>query len=214
MISTGYELPLSLAVCNRLASDWDQESCKGGAFMENQATSYGVRSRWLKDDDLFYPCNWVARDDKRTCYQLVTSRILRAIGVDWERVAEMCGEVEAGWKPACFQSFGRDVSGQSHRDPEEITEICAVARPHGGEQDCVMFAAMDIVGNFTGGAEAAVLCGLARDALRAPCFHAIGTMLGRRSTTSAGRERDCRGIAPAEADFVACVRGSTAGLPG
>ena len=102
--------------------------------MENFFTSYGGQSPWVRDDDPVYPCNEVAEEDKQTCYQLVTSRILRVIGVDWEKTAEICASVEKNWVAACFESYGRDVAGQTHRDPEEIREVCAVARPYGGER--------------------------------------------------------------------------------
>ncbi|MBA2643285.1 MAG: hypothetical protein H0U82_10205, partial [Actinobacteria bacterium] len=75
MITTGYQLPLSLEVCKRLASRWDRTSCKGGVFMENILTSYGGQSPWVRNDDPLYPCNWVAREDKYSCYQQATTRI-------------------------------------------------------------------------------------------------------------------------------------------
>jgi hypothetical protein len=208
MITTGYDLPRSLEACKRLAGDWDQNSCKGGAFMENIATSYGVASPWVKDDDPVYPCNWVEEEDKQTCYQLVTSRILRVVGVDWERVAQICSTVEQGWVSQCFQSYGRDVSGQTHRDPAQIVPLCAVARPYGGERDCVMFAAMDMTANFTGGTQAAQLCTTTPPDLRAPCFHAVGTIMGRFGTSPSEREADCRAISTVAADVDACVRGA------
>jgi hypothetical protein len=209
MITTGYDLPLSLKVCNRLAADWDAESCKGGVFMENMATSYGVRSRWVRDDDPIYPCNTVARDDKSTCYQLVTSRVLQVVGPDWERVAEICAGVEADWTRPCFESMGRDVSSQSHREAEAIAEGCAAVRAHGGERDCIRFAAMDMTANFTGGAEAAGLCSSTAPNLRAACFHAVGTIMGRFDTTDAAREARCNEIAAGPADRAACRRGAT-----
>jgi hypothetical protein len=212
MITTGYDLPLSLKVCNRLASDWDAESCKGGVFMENLSTSYGVRSRWVRDEDPVYPCNAVGRDDKSTCYQLVTSRVLQVVGPDWDRVAEICASVEAGWTRQCFESMGRDVSGQSHRDAEDIADGCAAARPHGGERDCIRFAAMDMTANFTGGVEAAGLCTTTR-AHRSACFYATGTIMGRFVATAAARQRRCRAITQTEDDRVACVRGASEGLP-
>ncbi len=213
MITTGYDLPRSLRVCNRLGGSWDRESCKGGVFMENISTSYGFRSRWLRDDDPVYPCSAVAPRDKAVCYQLVTSRVLQVVGPDWERVAEACAGVEAGWVASCFESMGRDVSGQSHRDPQEIAEACAAARPFGGERDCIRFAAMDMTANFTGGEEAAVLCSDLDDGLREPCFGAIGTIMGRFSTTATARRRACAAIAPVAADRAGCVRGTSAGLP-
>jgi hypothetical protein len=213
MITTGYDLPLALAVCNRLAADWDQESCKGGVFMENMSTSYGVRSRWVRDEDPVYPCNTVAPDDKSTCYQLVTSRVLQVVGVEWERVAEICAGVERGFRARCFESMGRDVSTQSHREAEGIAEGCAAARPHGGERECVQFAAMDMTANFTGGAEAAELCTSATASLRAPCFEAVGTIMARFHTTAEARERACREIAVTGEDLTACRRGGADGMP-
>jgi hypothetical protein len=94
MITTGLSLPLSLQVCKRLATDWDRESCKGGVFMENLSPAFGVQSRWLRDDDPVYPCNVVAEEDKRACYEMVTTRILRVVGVEWEQTADICGGVE------------------------------------------------------------------------------------------------------------------------
>jgi hypothetical protein len=213
MITTGYNLPLALKVCNRLAADWDQESCKGGAFMENISTSYGVRSRWVRDEDPVYPCNSVAPDDKSTCYQLVTSRVLQVVGVEWERVAEICAGVERGWKGRCFESMGRDVSTQSHREPERIVDGCAAARPHGGEQDCIRFAAMDMTANFTGGAEAAGLCTGTAASLRGSCFAAIGSITARFHATEEARERSCREIAVTGDDLTACLRGGTDAMP-
>ncbi len=151
MITTGFNLPTSLEVCDRLRGTWKATSCNGGVFMENFFTSYGGQSPWVRDDDPVYPCNEVAEEDKQTCYQLVTSRILRVIGVDWERTAEICASVEKNWVASCFESYGRDVAGQTRRDPEEIRELCAVAKPYGGERECIRFAALDMVANDKSG---------------------------------------------------------------
>ena len=49
MIYIGYDLPLSLHTCDKLASGWDATGCTGGVFMENYQSSYGVISHWLKE---------------------------------------------------------------------------------------------------------------------------------------------------------------------
>ena len=208
MITTGYDLPRSLGACKRLTDEWDQNSCKGGAFMENIATSYGIESRWVKADDPVYPCNWVAYPDKNACYQLVTSRILRVVGPDWKRIAQICASVEDGWVSTCFQSFGRDVSGTTHRDPKRILKLCGVARPYGGERDCVLTAAMDMTANFTGGTQAARLCTATSSALRASCFQAVGSIMARFETTNAAREAACRSIVRGTHDVSACIAGT------
>jgi hypothetical protein len=209
MITTGYNLPVSLQVCDHLAGEWESSSCNGGVFMENISTSYGFRSKWLQDDDLVYPCNWVAKEDKLTCYQLVTSRIIEVVGLDWERIAEMCAEVERDWVSSCFESYGRDVAGQTRRDQEEILELCSVARPHGGEDECITFAAYDLVGNDATGGQAAELCTGTDGDLRETCFHAIGLIKARATPTRERTVEDCETIAKG-ADVAACVRGAEA----
>jgi hypothetical protein len=208
MITTGYNLPIALRVCDFLDTSWETTSCNGGVFMENMSTSYGVRSRFVREDDPVYPCNWVAKADKLTCYQLVTSRILQVVGVDWEATARICAGVEKGWVQACFQSYGRDAAGQTRRDPEQILEACEIARPYGGERACVRFAAMDLTGNDSSGRSAAAFCTFAPAYTREACFDAVGAIMGRFRATSRARVADCRSL-NADAGLVkACIRGS------
>ena len=212
MITTGYNLPTSLEVCDRLRGKWEATSCNGGVFMENFFTSYGAQSPWVRDDDPIYPCNQVAEEDKQTCYQLVTSRILRVIGVDWERTAQMCASVEKNWVLACFESYGRDVAGQAQRDPEEIRELCAVARPFGGERECIRFAALDMVLNDKTGEQAAGLCDGTTGTLRPACYEAIGSLMARSQTKLSESVADCRSLTAVSGDVAACIRGARARL--
>jgi len=212
MITTGFNLPTSLEVCDHLPGKWKATSCNGGVFMENFFTSYGGQSPWVRDDDPVYPCNQVAEEDKQTCYQLVTSRVLRVIGLDWEKTAEICASVERNWIASCFESFGRDVAGQTKRDPEQIRELCAVAKPYGGERECIRFAALDLVANDKTGRKAAALCESASGGLRAACYRAIGSIMARSRTTRAESEADCRSLTTAAADLNACIRGAAARL--
>ncbi len=209
MITTGYRLPLSLKVCKRLATAWDRTSCKGGVFMENILTSYGGQSPWVRDDDPLYPCNWVAREDKYTCYQQATTRILRVVGLDWQKVAQTCAEVEDDWATTCFGSFGQNASVVAVRRPAKILKTCAVTRPYGGEAECIRYAAMDIAGTYSGGKEAAVLCETSSPELRGRCYEAIGLMLRHLRTTKAERRAECRSITSVQRYVAQCDRGTT-----
>ncbi|MBA3400525.1 MAG: hypothetical protein H0U05_00910 [Actinobacteria bacterium] len=208
MITTGFNLPTSLEVCDRLRGKWKATSCNGGVFMENFFTSYGGQSPWVRADDPVYPCNQVAQEDKQTCYQLVTSRILRVIGLDWEKTAEICASVEKNWVASCFESYGRDVAGQTKRDPEKIRELCRVAKPYGGERECIRFAALDMVANDKTGRQAAALCDGTSGRLRAACYRAIGSIMARSRTTPEASEADCRSLTRFPDDVAACVRGA------
>jgi hypothetical protein len=209
MITTGYALPSSLKICGSLATTWDRQACNGGVFMENISSSYGFTSQWLKDDDLVYPCDWVAKGVKLTCYQLVTSRILKKIGLKWDETAKICAGVERGWKWACFQSFGRDVSNQTNHDPAQIDQLCQIAQPYGGQRDCIVMAAMDLTSNFTGGDRAATLCNMTAAKLRGRCYFAIGAIQGRFRTTDEARIRDCRTLTGSRRLVAQCIAGAT-----
>jgi hypothetical protein len=175
MIYTGYNMPVSLEVCDELASDWDQSSCTGGVFMENISSSYGVTSEWLKDDDPVYPCNSVAKRHKYYCYLMVTSRILQLNGYDWEGTATTCSSVEKEWIDICFQSFGRDASGSTRQNAPQIIRLCALAGRW--QDDCVYGAARDITSNDAGARRARLLCERAAESFRPTCFNGIGTIL-------------------------------------
>lgn len=216
MITTAYQLPLSLKVCKRLATAWDRTSCKGGVFMENILTSYGGQSPWVRDDDPLYPCNSVAREDKYTCYQQATTRIIRVVGVDWEKIAQACADAEADWVSTCFGSFGQNASVIGIRKPKSILPTCAVARPYGGEQECIRYAAMDIAGTYSGGAEAAVLCNRSPTEVRGSCYESIGLMLRYLRDTKVERRRECRAIAGDMRNVARCIAGTkrTSAIPG
>ena len=208
MISTGYDLRLALDVCRRLATEWDAEACKGGAFMENLSPMYGGQSRWLRDDDPLYPCGVVAAPDRYECYKRVTTRILMVIGFEWERVAEMCASLEADYVRACFTSFGRDVSAQNERNPDDIVRLCEIARPYGAERTCISAAAVDITSNYANGARAVGVCEAASMRLRGSCYESIGTIMGRFRRTAAERVADCRALTPVPESVARCIRGA------
>ena len=204
MIYTGYNLPVSLGVCDELATDWDQSSCTGGVFMENISSSYGFTSKWLKDDDPVYPCDSVKERHKYYCYLMVTSRILQKNGYDWEKTSATCQDVEKDWIDICFQSFGRDASGSTRQNAGEILRLCAL----GGrwEDDCVYGAARDITSNDAGARRERLLCERAAGALRPTCFNGIGTIL---RGLSASKEEARAACAAATTSYLsACLRGA------
>ena len=192
MIYTRYDMPRSLATCDKLADNWDQTSCTGGVFMENLSSSYGVKSKWLRDDNLIYPCNIVAERHKIYCYLMVTSRILPVVGYDFAKASKICRKSERAWIATCFQSLGRDASGHSRQNPDQILTYCGTAGNMIG--DCVYGAARDMSSNYAGGEEASVLCNKAPKGIRARCFEGIGTILGGLHQTLEARRAACNAI--------------------
>ena len=206
MIHTGYDLPAALVVCNKLETAWDHDSCEAGVFMENISSSYGIKSRWLKDDDLIYPCNAIAERYKLYCYLILTSRVLQANGYDWEQTVATCRRSDKGWVPTCFQSLGRDASGSSRQDPAKILEICALAGNMTDE--CIYGAARDVTSNDASPRRSKLLCESAATQFRAYCFEGIGTILGGMHAYREGRRAACRAVTTRY--FTACARGAVA----
>ncbi len=189
MIYSDDDLPFALRVCDQLKTAWDQTSCTGGVFMQNLMPMQGIKTKWLRPHDPLYPCTAVARRDKLYCYLMVTSRILPTVGYNWRKAARWCRRAERGWVATCFQSLGRDASGQSVQNAARIVSICRVAGDM--ERECVYGAARDLTSNDANGIRAARMCSLAPAATRSYCFYGVGTILGGFKTSSEARRAEC-----------------------
>jgi mono/diheme cytochrome c family protein len=206
MIYSGNDLPFSLRTCNKLETRWDQSSCTGGVFMQNFLPSpmMGMKTKWLKANDLIYPCNVVAERDKTYCYLMVTSRILPQVNYDWRKAVQWCHRSEPTWLATCFQSLGRDASGQTQQSTGPLLAICKLAGAMEGE--CVYGAARDITANDASGRRSSRFCASAPKAFRTYCFTGIGTILGGFGTFEAQRRAACE-VVP-KTYLAACLRGA------
>jgi hypothetical protein len=193
MIYTGLNLPTSLSICEQLDTDWDQSSCDGGVFMENFNSSYGVESRFLKDDDLVYPCDAVKKRHKYYCYLQVTDRLLAKTGYSWQKTADGCAGVEKGWRSICFQSYGRSASGTARLDAKRLLTLCNIPAQR-DRSDCVYGAVRDIVSNDSAWARAGRFCNQVDVSLRQRCFNGAGTIIYDLNSTDADRRAACRSI--------------------
>ncbi|HEU6444823.1 MAG TPA: c-type cytochrome [Gaiellaceae bacterium] len=207
MLYTLYDLPAALRLCHKLVTSFDRVSCSGGVFMENQQSSYGITSKWLKQDDLIYPCQIVGREDKTYCYLLVTSQILPRVGWDWKKAADWCRRSEPDFVHLCFQSYGRDASGNSRQDPAKTRDLCANAGS--GEEECIFGAVRDILNTDPSDLGATRLCELAKPAHRAHCAYGIGSIVAVKHTDAEAKRADCRRFLPGRY-FADCLRGANA----
>jgi hypothetical protein len=149
-------------------------------------------TKWLRKKDLLYPCDVVKQKDKLYCYLMVTSRILPAVDYDFRKTAKWCWRAEKAWIATCFQSFGRDASGNSVQNPRKIVELCHLAGSM--ERECIYGGARDLTSNDAGPTRATKMCLLAPTATRSYCFYGIGTILGGFSNEAAGRRARCNAV--------------------
>ena len=207
MLYTAYDLPKALDYCHKLNTEFDRVSCSGGVFMENQSSSFGLRTKWLKKDNLLYPCNsrLVQREDKLYCYLLVTSHILPNVNGDWKKTADWCRRGERAWIQYCFQSYGRDVAGNAGRDPEGMRSLCAQAGS--GEKECIYGAVRDVMNNNAEDPNGQAFCEVVKPQFRGYCFYGLGTILGTQHADSEGKRAACEKWAKDE-DLTQCLSGA------
>jgi hypothetical protein len=194
MIQTAYDLPLSLSVCAQLQTRWDEISCSGGVFMENGSSVYGWRSRYLKDSDPLFPCDWVKLRNKASCYLRVTTQVYKVNGADWTKTAETCHTLAQRWQLYCFRSYGRDAVGPSKGDGADvILDRCRLAGS--GESDCLYGAARTIADANANPRPAAAFCARAPAAGQAACYAGVGVVVGLLYPSSRTRATACRRLA-------------------
>jgi mono/diheme cytochrome c family protein len=212
MLYTGYNLPKALDYCHQLNTEDDSVMCSGGVFMENQSSSFGLRSKWLSNKNLLYPCNskLVKRQDKLYCYLLITSHILPEVGGDFRKTADWCRKSEPAWIAICFQSYGRDVAGAAVRNPAQMKRLCAEAGS--GEKECIFGAVRDVINNNAQDLSAKAFCETVKSQFRDYCFFGIGSILGTQHADAAGKQAACEQFAQGE-DLRQCLMGA-GGTPG
>ena len=150
-----YDIPKTLDFCKKLESDYARRSCYGGVFMENILVAEGKGAikahltNWVSEDPHF-PCNAVEKDYfvQYECYQMQTSRMLDIFKYNFDKVREQCGKAPKDMVEVCFKSFGRDVAGQTLRDPVKIAHLCQTV-PQDYFKECIR-GALNVVIEFWG----------------------------------------------------------------
>ncbi len=176
MAVTKNELFESLDLCETLTGDWEKQSCYGGVYMENVMVDNRTHfSKYLKPDDLMYPCTAVAEKYKGQCYLMQTSYALTKNGRSFANLFELCAGVEEAYRDTCVESIGRDASGQSVSDPKQTHEWCALALNLRQQEHCIIGAAKDFVSYFHSDKEAYTLCAKEQGVVKTTCENTVKT---------------------------------------
>ena len=196
MIQTGYDLPLALSTCSRLATGWDDVVCTGGVFMENVTTRFGFRSRWLDGRRSSLPVRpgCASQPTRRaTCGpQCGSSPFTATIS---PRPRRVCDALAPRWAQACFRGYGRDAVNEARYSPAKIISLCRLADDN--RDDC-LYGAARTVGDGEGSEgvrRAAKLCRMAPASERDACFAGVGIIVGLLYPTNATRQRACEQVA-------------------
>ena len=161
----------------------------------------------LDREDLLYPCSVMEARYLGACYSMQTSVALNFTGQDVAAVARVCERAPEPWRPTCYVSLGRDVSGMTLRDRARARERCSVVQDPTSRALCHVGVATNML-NVTARAEdgMAYCRELSGEGEKTPCYRSIGGQLLVLAPSEAGREEGC---ATAEAAYVeACRQGA------
>lgn len=153
------ELFISLKMCDNLVGSWEKESCYGGVYMENVIIdNSGLVSKYLKPEDPMYPCNAVDAKYKSSCYLMQSSYALKVRGYDFNKVFADCRGADEGFRNICYQSIGRDASGQSSSNAEQTKSRCDLGQTYDEKSNCVIGAVKDFISYFHSDVQANSFC--------------------------------------------------------
>jgi hypothetical protein len=188
------ELPWALRMCGRLRADASKMSCAAGAFMQNFIEPNSLSpspSKYVRGDDLLYPCDVVEELWKSACYTNVTYHILD-VTRSWTATAKVCRMAQDPWRRLCFQSYGRDAAVSASYMPGPTHRLCIITRMDMAE--CVLGAVRTIANNDGDGARASQFCRLVPSQHRGLCFFGAGSVLRTLGHDRAWFERTCRSL--------------------
>lgn len=150
----------ALESCDKLTGSWQQQSCYSGVFMENVMNEInpGEHSDYLKADDPLYPCSAVADKYKQQCYLMQTSHALTVVGYDYAKVFALCSSLAAPFDATCYQSLGRDVSGQSSSNQQRTIELCMLGSSPAARENCFTGAVKDFISYYHSDVQGLKLC--------------------------------------------------------
>ncbi len=152
MAWTDYELLEALQKCDLLQDG--KNSCYTGAFMENVVASLAENksthvSKYVNDDPQ-YPCSIVEDKYKWDCYFFQTARMKEIFNNDFRKVAEACADAPEAYQRNCFESMGRDISGNTIMNVDKSIELCQSAPPKGPRIACLKGAVQDMFWDSSG----------------------------------------------------------------
>lgn len=146
-----YELPTALEKCALMKIAISQSSCATGVYMENLMarfvpsnkevfnTNNAHKTKYIKDDDISYPCNSV-KQFIQECYFFQSSVVLAISNNDFDLAARMCQLAEDIYKPSCYQSYGRDSDNWAGSDPNKTKPYCDKIKESDYKKDCLIGA--------------------------------------------------------------------------
>jgi hypothetical protein len=135
----------------------------------------GYVAAYLKEDQPMYPCTALEDRYKEQCYLMQTSYALQVEGYDFNKVFALCDATESAYRDTCYQSLGRDASGQSISDVDTTKDTCLLGKDYEAQSNCIDGAAKDFVSYYHDDKKALELCASLPDNLLNNCQNTVNS---------------------------------------
>jgi hypothetical protein len=142
-----YDLIKALKMCDELGESVEgfaNFNCYDGVFMENLWGVHGgvpSEKRWIKDDDIFYPCDDPRIPEKyiNGCWTNQASLMFQHFKGDLKKTAEGCDAVtNPEYKKTCYNNFARQIHPLTEGKKEKVISLCQNATGKEWQDYCVI----------------------------------------------------------------------------
>jgi hypothetical protein len=156
--------------------------------------------------DPHYPCTLVGEQYLAACYGMQTTVMLHLNGNDFAKAAATCDGAPESVRAICHQSLGRDASGFSEQDHEEVLRLCGLDRS--ADAPWCYVGAVKAITDWSGKPdEGMAFCAATPEGpARTRCFEGLGEQINIMVATAEDRRAACE-QAPAEQRAV-CLYGA------
>ena len=145
MYFTANDLPKALELCRNYENTFESENCVNGVFMENFNTDQKLHhSKFLKENDLFYPCQEQSLGYKGICYLYAPTYYLSLHKNDYSGALDWCNSAEFFYRSTCVQGVGSQAIKENINNPKFVEEICM-----SGDSSQVVSCISGMVGLYT-----------------------------------------------------------------
>ena len=191
-----YDLVKGAEMCDQLGEkvkNFYYFNCYDGVFMEN---IWGVHNgapsekRWIKEDDIYYPCNDPRIPEKyiRACWSNQATLIYQHFDGNLKKTAEVCDTVEnPNYKETCYNNFARQIHPLTEGNKDKVISYCGNATGQEWREYCMLTI---VTSAWSVGDRALpyALCVQAVEPLKNRCFNKLVGLV--HSYYAPGRERD------------------------
>lgn len=130
MYYTNNDLPQSLEACEKYEEEFAREGCVGGVFMANFSANPTMHpSKYLKKDDVFYPCREQTERNKNECYAYVPWSRGAFYEEDYFEAFAICKNAEPPHRKSCAFGAGALAAEGNIDDLKILKKICTEGEP-------------------------------------------------------------------------------------